>query len=223
MIPERFRDSYDGEFVITGTVWKNGSKTQTREWIANPIVNQHISGRAAVIGTDPSARPDVVKRLEKHKGGLLGKKKLQTYGVNDIWKIIRCDFCVDNDREDLQQIIDNNINDNTVFYTTVRNCLIFPGQFYVIPYGVRLCPAAQAAYLAAFDGHKEIYFVGVDGIKSNGSPDPQIVADVAQVLEAYRGVKFYFVTDGAAPAAAWRKYPNVSVWDYRKFISYCDV
>ena len=46
-MPERYRTEYDGEFVITVNTIKNGQKHQEREWIANPIENQHISGRAA--------------------------------------------------------------------------------------------------------------------------------------------------------------------------------
>ena len=51
---ERYRTDYDGEFVITVNTITNGKKVQEREWIANPIENQHISGRAAVIGNGAS-------------------------------------------------------------------------------------------------------------------------------------------------------------------------
>ena len=47
---ERYRTEYDGEFVIVSNIVKEGKKLQEREWIENPIKNQHISGRAAVIG-----------------------------------------------------------------------------------------------------------------------------------------------------------------------------
>ena len=50
MIQERYRKDYDGEFVILNTRVVNGEKIQDKEWIANPIENQHISSRAAIIG-----------------------------------------------------------------------------------------------------------------------------------------------------------------------------
>ena len=77
----RFRVDYAGEFVITGSTWGSGKKTETREWIANPIENQHISGRAACIGSAFDQGTFDYTRLQRHRGGLLGSKKLQTYGV----------------------------------------------------------------------------------------------------------------------------------------------
>ena len=49
-MPTRYRTEYDGEFVIVEHKISQGKKIQEREWIDNPIENQHISGRAAVIG-----------------------------------------------------------------------------------------------------------------------------------------------------------------------------
>lgn len=223
MIPQRFRTDYDGEFVVIDTVWKGGRKLQSREWIANPIVNQHISGRAVVIGNGDSQRSDVTPRLEKHRGGLLGKKKLQTYGCHNSWTHMRLDFCVEYEQDALQKIAESNYNDNTVVYTTTRNCLRMPGQFYIIPYGVRLEPAALAAYLAAFDGHQEIFFVGVDGKHPDGTDDVATIRDVTAVIKSYPGVQFVFVTDGAYPPDAWRNNANAKWSNYKDFISYCDV
>ena len=52
MIAERYRTDYTGEFLITQATWSGGKKRQKREWVANPIENQHISGRAVCIGSD---------------------------------------------------------------------------------------------------------------------------------------------------------------------------
>lgn len=223
MIQERYRADYDGEFVVIDTVWKRNQKLQNREYIKNPITNQHISGRAAVIGQDPTGREDVIRILENHRGGLLGQKKLQTYGCEGIWKKIRVDFCVEQNVDDLQQIVEQKQNVNTVFYSSVRNCLKFPGEFYIIPYLVRLRPCAQSAYLAAFDGHKEVFLIGVDGINNDTVYDPQSIVDLNQVFKAYPGVKFYFVTDASYPDNSLRNNANVDVWSYAKFINHCDV
>ena len=64
-MPERYRTEYDGEFVITVNTIKNGEKHQEREWIDNPIENQHISGRAAVLvtGKVDTTPPATAKKL----------------------------------------------------------------------------------------------------------------------------------------------------------------
>ena len=36
----RYRQDYDGEFVIVETRWSAGKKEQKREWVPNPIENQ---------------------------------------------------------------------------------------------------------------------------------------------------------------------------------------
>ena len=77
---ERYRANYDGEFVITKIIYRDGQKITEKEYIENPIINQHISGRAVVIGAGHSLRQDVVTAVSNHGGGLLGQKKLQTYG-----------------------------------------------------------------------------------------------------------------------------------------------
>jgi len=223
MIQPRYRTDYEGEFVVLDTVFRNGKKIQQREYVKNPIINQHISGRAAVIGNGPSARPEIVRMLPRHRGGLLGKKRLQTYGALNVWRSIRLDFCIENDPAELQCMIDQDYIENTVVYTRTKNCLDMPGNFYIIPYGVRLVPVAQAAYLAAFDGHEEIFMIGVDGLTSDQHKDDQCVSDLNQVFIAYPSVQFRLVTDGARPHDVWLRNRNVEVWDYRRFISYCDV
>jgi len=223
MLQARYRTDYQGEFIITNTIWKGGMKLQDREFITNPVTNEHISGRAAVIGQDETIRADVVKRLEDHRGGLLGQKRLQTYGAEAVWQKIKLDFCVEHDPKHLHRMIKTHYVDRTVIYTSSRNCVRFPGYLYPVPYAVRLKPAAQAAYIAAFDGHKEIFILGVDGMNPHHYIDLQNVADMPKVFSAYPDVKFYIVTDGARPPDAWRNFAHVELMGYRKFITYCDV
>jgi hypothetical protein len=77
----RYRTDYLGEFVILETRWSGGKKSETREWINNPITNHHLSGRAACIGSTLDQIHFDYTRLQRHRGGLLGSKKLQTYGT----------------------------------------------------------------------------------------------------------------------------------------------
>lgn len=220
---QRFRENYDGEFIILKTIWKDGRKVQEREFIPNPITNQHISGRAAVIGNDKTGRQDVIKALENHRGGLLGSKRLQLYGCEGIWKELRLHFCVETDPTALQEIIDRKYTEDTVVYSSVPNCTRFPGNFYIIPYSPKLVPCAAAAYLAAFDGHKEIFILDVDGINPTTQRDSRSVTDLGYVFDVYNTVNFYLITDAVAPPDALRNHKNVRLQNYAWFINYCDV
>ena len=86
----RYRIDYPGEFVITHTRWAGGKKDETREWIANPIENHHISGRAACIGHTSEKQYFDYTRLQNHRGGLLGSKNYR----HMVWVISlkKCDW-----------------------------------------------------------------------------------------------------------------------------------
>jgi hypothetical protein len=220
---ERYRADYAGEFVITKIIYRDGQKITEKEYIENPITNQHISGRAVVIAGGHSLRHDVVTAISNHGGGLLGQKKLQTYGCEGAWKKTHLDFCIEYDIPVLNELISTQYSEKSVVYTLTTNCLKIPGEFYLIPYCVRLAPPAAAAYLAAFDGHNEVFILGADGTTTEHHIDHKHIIDFKQVIAAYPNTKFYFVTDWADPYAEWLSLKNVAVMDYRQFIVHCDV
>ena len=90
----RYRADYAGEFVVLETKWSGGKKIEKREWIDNPITNQHLSGRAACIGSGIDRNYFNYTVLQRHRGGLLGSKKLQNYGTGIIAQEMRLDFTV---------------------------------------------------------------------------------------------------------------------------------
>jgi hypothetical protein len=107
---ERYRTEYDGEFVIINNTIKDGKKIQEREWIENPIENQHISGCAAVIGHGQSryhtiynGKFNLKNNIEKHAGWHLGRKRLQSYGAEGCWQEMQCDFYIEYDKEKLKE------------------------------------------------------------------------------------------------------------------------
>ena len=75
---QRYRKDYTGEFVISVSTWSEVMKNQQRQWMANPLENQQISNRAAVIGSRIDAEMFDHTILPRHKGGLLANKALQT-------------------------------------------------------------------------------------------------------------------------------------------------
>jgi hypothetical protein len=222
MITERYRKDYTGEFVIVSSTWSNHHKEQQREWIPNPITNQHISGRAAVIGWGDSTKPFGVSRLEKHRGGLLGKKRLQTYGSGQAYQDLNLDFHVTLDSSIVEKVLDSGYVDNQIVYTNVSHCLRHPQKFYLIPYSMSLREQALAMWLACFDGHKEIFCLGYD-LQDDTTFNNKITHDCLKVIECYQGVKFYFVNTKVQCPRSWQEQPNVEIIDYRTFISYCDI
>jgi hypothetical protein len=217
----RYRSDYPGEFVVLETKWSGGRKQQSREWIANPIENHHISGRAACIGSSLDAHRFDYTRLQRHRGGLLGSKKLQTYGPGIIADSMRLDFAVETKEQNLLKFIESKYSENNVVYTTARNCINHPGNFYLIPFNPRLLDISTIIYLAAFDGHKEIFLLGYN---KDLSPDrPMWHLEITSLLNAYAGTKFYFVGESTNMYDAWLDCANAESMTYREFISYCDV
>jgi hypothetical protein len=221
MISARYRTDYDGEFIITQTVWSGGKKRQRREWVANPIENQHISGRAVCIGSDHDSAYFDYTRLQRHRGGLLGSKKLQTYGLGFIAKQMKLDFAVETDDVILRELMDSHYYQDNIVYTSPRNCLKYPGVFYLTPYNPVLIKHALLPYLAAFDGHKEIFLLGYNQYTDTGNS--AWASQVEEVIKAYTATKFIVVGAKHHTISSWLEHANVEHMEVRQFISYCDV
>ena len=217
----RYRTDYAGEFVILETRWGAGKKDETREWIPNPIENHHLSGRAACIGSNLDQWQFDYTRLQRHRGGLLGSKKLQTYGTGSIAQQMRLDFAVETNTDNLAAILATGYQQDNIVYTTARNCIANPGEFYLIPYKPRLIDMTVAIYLAAFDGHQEVFLLGYTDESPGDSLHWQ--AQLAEVFLAYSGVKFYLVGESTRMPDIWVDCFNTQVMTYPEFISYCDV
>jgi hypothetical protein len=221
MITARYRSDYAGEFVITETRWSGGKKTQTREWIANPIENHHISGRATCIGTAVDQYKFDYTRLQRHRGGLLGSKKLQTYGTGAVAMTMRLDFTTETNPEILTQLLQKEYQVTNIVYTTARYCIEHPGEFYLIPLRERMHDFATLVYLAAFDGHKEIFLLGYNDEIDGGNTS--WFDQVANVFKAYAGTQFYLVGESTRMPDVWADCANVQCMNYRDWIGYCDV
>lgn len=217
----RYRRDYDGEFVVTKVTFTNGKMSRNQEWVPNPIENHHISGRAAVIGSRIFEDVFDHQRLQRHKGGLLGKKRMQTYGTNDIWTDMILDFYISTDKSQITKVIEQNYEQSSTVYSSASVCLTYPGRLYLIPNQPPMCSAAISVYLAAFDGHKEIYMIGYSNSANLGN---SAAADqIAEIMRAYSETSFILVGPAADMPAAWRSNRNVSCMDARTFVSYCDV
>jgi len=217
----RYRSDYAGEFVILETKWSGGKKQQSREWVANPIENHHISGRAACIGSDLDKHRFDYTRLARHRGGLLGSKKLQTYAVGPIAEQMRLDFVIETNHDRLQNFVDIGYSEKHIIYTTGTNCVAYPGQFYLIPYNPKLLDLNSIVYLAAFDSHNEIFLLGYT--KETPAGRPGWHSEITKIMQAYSGTKFFIVGEATNMFDDWFECANASHMTYQEFISYCDV
>jgi hypothetical protein len=216
----RYRSDYPGEFVILETKWSGGKKNETREWISNPINNQHLSGRAACIGSSVDQYLFDYTCLQRHRGGLLSSKKLQTYGTGEIAQQMRLDFAVETNTTKLTELMDSNYQQDNVVYTTPKNCIKYPGEFYLIPMRPHITDMATAVYLAAFDGHKEIFLLGYHN-ETVGQRDNWI-DELVEIFAAYP-IQFTLVGEPTLMPDAWLNCPNIKTMGYHDWISYCDV
>jgi len=221
MLTERYRHDYDGEFVILKTQYRDGRKTQEREWVANPITNQHISGRAACIGSSVDHGRFDYTRLQRHRGGLRASKRLQTYGCDDIWQQMRLNFYITSDPARLAEIAATNYGDDTVCYSNARGVLAFPGQYFLCPYSPSIPDPAMAVYLACFDGHSEVYLLGYTQ-ETPGDPRPWQRA-ILEIMQVYNKVDFYVICTPTVVPELWLGQPNCHNLVYRDFVSRCDV
>ena len=221
MIQARYRRDYSGEFVIVETRLADGQTHQTREWIPNVIENHHTSGRAAVIGSRTLHPKFKYQRLQRHRGGLLGKKRLQTYGTGDLWQDMKFDFFATADRDQVSAMTVAGYDQHATVYTTARICIENPGRFYLIPYTPQIDALAVPVYLSAFDGHAEVFMLGycletVAGTKT-------WISDINEVMSAYAGTIFFLVGVESNMPASWRSHANVRCMTVREFVSYCDI
>ena len=218
-----YQKDYICEYILTKTTIKNGQKEQEREWVDNPIQNQHISGRAAVLGSDVDQDFFNFRFLQEHRGGLLASKTLQVYGTHVMWKKSFKNFMVCLDKDVLPDIIAENYDEETICYTGVKNCLRYPGHFYIVPHTPQLDERAMTLYCAAFDGHREIFMIGFHNNDSNITDESIPVKQVNAVIESYPGTEFYFVGHKGAIYNLWDNNYNFHHMTYREWVSHCDI
>ena len=105
-------------------------------------------------------------------------------------------------------------------YTTARNCIRFTGEFYLIPQRPLIVDLATIVYLAAFDGHREIFLVGYH-CETQGGRNTW-VSDIANIFKTYP-VDFYLVGESTLMFDEWTECANVRTINYQDWISYCDI
>jgi len=220
---ELYRTDYEGEFVVTGLKIVNGKKQQDREFIDNPIQIKSISGRATCVSNGISSTRFQLNRLMLHHG-LLNTLPLNVYTTGDLYKKVHANFHVTFNKGYLAELVEQKLTEEIIVYTSTSNCLKSPGEFFIIPYGIKSTEEAVAAYLAAFDGHQEIFLVGYDEYTADGlTRRTKMIETVGQVIKTYSTTKFHLVIDQGQVPKEWLPYRNLKEISVRDYISYCDI
>ena len=221
MIERRYRSDYPGEFVVLNTDIRRGIKEQKREWIENTLEYRPTTPCAAVIGGNHERDNFDYRRIARHHGGLYKHRKLRTYGTGPIWREMRLDVYCGTDRRELDQLQQSGYQADTTVFSTARYCMLFPGQFYLIPFQPPVNDLAAAVYLAAFDGYKEIYLIGYSMSTPGNTRNWQ--NDVLEIMRVYNTHQFTLVGGPSDMPDAWRELDNVECLTYRNFRFLVDI
>jgi hypothetical protein len=79
----------------------------------------------------------------------------------------------------------------------------------------------MAVYLAAFDGHQEVFLLGYNN--ETTSIDKNWSAYLNTVFKSYPETNFILVGTPSNMPAPWRSNRNVRTMKYQEFVSYCDI
>jgi len=221
MAIKQYRSEYQGEFVITKTVFRNGRKEQEREWVENPIDVTSSSRRACCIVPHSSIQVPTLKQIERHPGGLLGRDRMQTYAIGDAWKEMNPDFALISTQAELDEIISKKYQTEHVIYTSASLCVANPGEFYLTPLGVSYLPPATIIWIACFDGHKDIYLFGYEQVDANRVDQGKSITQIADIMQTFKDVTFHHVS-GDSPDE-WRRCINCRTMSPREFVTECDI
>jgi hypothetical protein len=193
-IHKKYRKYYAGENIVVERNYTNGIWQDTTEMVPNAVVNSQISNQAVILGNGPSRLEFNLQHIKNHKGGLLGSRALQSYGCNALYRDFTPDFLVATGNEMVAEIAASDYVKDNIVYTSSIHTLEYPNKFYLIPYDPYIDAGTTAAYIACFDGHKNLYLLGFDGQDSPGYN-----------YNVYAGTPNYQSKDAVVTDFKWRR------------------
>ena len=243
IIKRLYRKDYTGEDVITNLTYENTERNKTEEFVPNQIANLQVSNRALIIGNGPSRLNMDLSIIARHKAGIRGRSRLQTYGCNALYRDYTPDFLIANGDSIVSEIADSGYCDEHVVYANGWAVAGYPKKFYLLPQDPAWNAGSQATYLACFDGHKKIFLLGFDGNELNGTND-NVYADTAgypsvndtvseefwvhsmtRIFKMYSDVEFVRVMPTAQYTIPemWKYCTNLRQVDFRQFAIEADL
>lgn len=225
VIKKLYRENYTGESVVSQLTMQGGEWDIQREWVPNAITNIYTTTQALVIGGGPSWKDPHsgfdLGHISRHKGGLFGADRLQTYGTNSLFKQFSPDFLVVDD-DNAEEVAQSGYTNDHIVYAHGTKILEFPGKFYLIPQDPSWNAGSVATYMACFDGHKKIFLMGFDGVQGN---DAFYEQTMAQLFKLYSDVDFVRVcpTVEYYMPESWKYAVNLRQITFRDFVLEADI
>ena len=238
-----YRDTYAGENVVTSLTLSGNAWEPETEHVPNRVFNTHTTSQAACIGNGESRLGFDLNLIGRHRGGILGADRLQSYGCNALYRDFPPDFLVATGNS-VKEIAESGYCVSHIVYTNGQNIIEYPDQFYLIPQNPSYNAGAIAAYLACFDGHTKVFLLGYDfnhGVEpsnnvykgSAGYVNADVLQDntkfwamtLTHVIRTYPEVDFvrvmptknYWIPD------EFVSLPNFRQIDYRDFVLEADI
>jgi hypothetical protein len=238
-----YRSNYVSENVITELRYENGEWTPSVEAVPNQVFNTHTTSQAIAIGNGESRLQFDLAHIARHKGGLFGADRLQSYGCNALYRDFTPDFLVAVGDTIVEEIANSGFCDDHIVYAHGQHLSQYSEKFYLIPQNVSYDAGSLAVYLACFDGHKKVFLLGYDGYDmpgpvnnvykdTNGYPAGTEIhsenfwnLSLLSVIQTYQDVDFVSVM----PTPNWyvpteiAKQTNFRQVDFRNFVLEADI
>ena len=234
---KRYRRDYTGEKISISRVYENLTWQDETEWVPSAVTNDQISNQAVILGNGLSRLDFNLNLIKNHRGGLLGRSRLQSYGCNALYQDFAPDFLVASGAAMIAELARSSyVNDNIV-YTHPSDVLEYPTKFYITPHDPFTDAGTTATYIAAFDGHKKIFLLGFDGQDTPGFnnnvyadranytskhflvQEHKWANDMKQVMMVYNDVDFIKVTKKGRDRTpeSWKYISNFRQINYNDF------
>ncbi len=184
-----YRSSYAGENIVSELILADNDWEPQTEYVPNRVFNTHTTKQAVIVGNGPSRNEFDLKLIERHRGGLLARDRLQSYACNLAHTEFTPDFLIATDPAKVKAVAESGFCNDHIVYSNAQYVLEYPGKFYLVPQNPAYDAGALDAYLACFDGHKKVFLLGFDGYTD--APEHKFwMKTLTSVMEVYNNVEF---------------------------------
>lgn len=242
-LKQLYRANYAGENIVSQLTLAGGEWNPETEYVPNAVTNVHSTSQAVAIGNGNSRLNFDLSHIARHRGGLLGVDRLQSYGCNALYRDFTPDFLIVTGDDMAEEVANSGYINSNIVYTTADITLQYPGKFYMVPQNIQLDAGALAAYMACFDGHSKVFLLGYDhyqdyepvnNVYSDTNAYPpgtardngfSFVLNLEDVVRTYPDVEFVRVM----PLDTWNMHDrfksllNFRQIDYRAFVLEADI
>jgi hypothetical protein len=225
ILKQIYRSNYAGESIVSELVLSNNDWQPTTEYITNSVFNTHTTNQAIAIGNGPSRDEFNLTHITNHRGGVLARNKLQSYGCNLVVNTgFNPDFLIVTDPDKVTAIAESDYAQDHIVYANAQYVIQHPGKFYLMPQNPAYDAGAMAAYLACFDGHTKVFLLGYDSY-TNDNADSFYIKTLTAVMDTYKETEFVRVMPTAKYVCSDQLQSRVNFRQigFRQFVTEADI